>query len=105
MLRDRASSTGGYSIMSTTILEETFWARDWLPSGSLIDYLHSIIKTSGTATTRELAEQAVRATVEAESNEQGHRVYSPEQRYRSGEVIFFLTKNGRRFAQVLIGVY
>jgi len=87
--------------MPTTLNSETFWAQEWLPSAFVVDRLHSILNNSGVATTKELAEYAVRATIESESNEQGYRVYSPEQAYEPGEVIFFLTNEGRRFAKVL----
>jgi hypothetical protein len=84
----------------TTHLNADFWS-EWLPSASILDSLHVELLQASSLNTKQLTEIAVRKTVEAGSGNDGIRVYSPEQRYRPGETIFFVTNRGRKLAQIL----
>lgn len=87
--------------MSHVFLDENYWQRHFLLSGAIVEKLHAILERAGSALTRELAEHAVRAALEEQLVAGGCRVYSPEQKYTAGELIFFQTREGPKFAEVL----
>jgi len=83
-------------------LQERFWTEQWVPSQTVLQRVYGLLAKEGTLPTREIAEHAVRFAIESHAEARGSRVYSPEQTYSRGEIIFFFTEGGRRrFAQVI----
>jgi hypothetical protein len=87
--------------MPQLLLDAKFWQEQFLVPPEAIEAIHSHLEVCGASSSRDLAEIVVRSVLEGQAGTKGFRVYSPEQAYKRGEVIFFHSHDGPRFADVL----